>query len=263
MPIKRTCAALVGAAVLALLATSCGSQNTGSGASTLTVFAAASLRQPFEQLSRTFERDNPGIDVVLVFAGSPTLARQLIDGADADVFASADPSHLHRVDNRGLTATAPTDFATNQVQAVRSVNSPVTSVTDFANDAYFISLCAPVVPCGRSGDALLRQLDIAVPNASQEADVLAVASKVASGEADAGIVYRSDIVQSNGKLQPILTPATTPVVSIYQMAALTAAEDRALAQAWIALILGPVGQTTLQDAGFGSVEAKRSGARRA
>ncbi len=217
---------------------------------TITVFAAASLRHPFEELATVFERENPGTNVVLVVAGSPTLARQLIDGADADVFASADPSHLQRVQSAGLLVDSARDFATNRAQAVRSPGSTVRSINDFANSAYQVSLCASAVPCGRSGDALLAQLNIVTPDASREADVLAVANKVASGEADAGIVYESDVVQADGRLVPITSPVTEPVESTYQIGEMRNDRQSSLSASWIAMTLSPEGQSILRRAGF-------------
>jgi molybdate transport system substrate-binding protein len=246
---------LAGCAVAAIALPACASTQSAAQADTLTVFAAASLKNPFEKLERAYESRYPQTAVVLATAGSSTLARQLIDGASVDVFASASSTQIQQVAAAGLLVADPDTFASNEAIPVRSLGSPVTDLSQFGDDRYRIALCAQAVPCGQAADQLLDRADVATPNASRETDVLAVAGKVASGEADAGVVYASDLQHSDGRLTLIESPNVAPVTSQYEIAILKSARDNPSAADWVALVTGPVGQAVLRDAGFGPAQS--------
>jgi len=242
---------VAGCAVAVVSLSACTSTQSTDGLDTLTVFAAASLKVPFTEIAREFESRHPGTDVVLVTAGSSTLARQLVDGASVDVFASASPTLIQRVAAADLLLSEPDEFASNIAVPVRSPSSSLRSLDQFSDERYRIVLCARTVPCGEAADELLNRAGVSTPRPSRESDVLAVAGKVASGEADAGIVYASDLRQSDGRLVPVPGTNEVPVTSRYEIAILKSARNHPRANDWIALVTSSVGQEILRDAGFG------------
>lgn len=229
----------------------------------LTVFAAASLRDVFANLGAGFERDRPGVKVQFNFAGSQELRTQLEHGAPADVFASADTKHMDAARTGGLVE-APQLFATNAPVIVVPVDNPgkVKSIGDLAMVKRLV-IGTPEVPIG---NYTLQILDKARAQfgpdfparvqahvASRELNVRQVLTKVMLGEADAGIVYRTDARSAGDKVRIIEIPAQFNVVAEYPVAAVARAPHPDLARAWIALLTGPTGQTALADAGFGPV----------
>ena len=228
---------------------------------TLTVFAAASLREAFETLGGTFERAHPGAKVRFNFAGSQELRTQLEHGAPADVFATADTRHMDAAHAAGLV-DPPTIFATNAPVIVVPSDDPgkVRSLADLAS-AKRLVIGAPEVPIGAY---TLRILDRARGQAgadfparvqarvvSRELNVRQVLTKVTLGEADAGIVYRSDARSAGARVRVVEIPPELNVLAEYPVAVVTRGPHRELAREWVALVTGPEGQAALTRAGFG------------
>lgn len=219
----------------------------------LTIFAAASLGGAFDELATEFMERNPSLEVLPIsYDGSSTLATQLIEGAPADVFASADENNMQKVVDEGLAAS-PQLFASNTlVIAVPSGNpGGVNSIEDLADPALTVVLCAPEVPCGAASETLLTAAGVAVTPASLEQNVTAVLTKVAAGEADAGLVYATDVL-ANDEVQGIAAAGADDVVNHYPVAALTDSANPEAAAAFVAFVLSEDGQAVLEEFGFGA-----------
>jgi molybdate transport system substrate-binding protein len=222
----------------------------------VTVFAAASLREAFEDLGRTFEAKHPGVKVRLNLAGSQELRTQIENGARADVFASADQKHMDALVKAKLV-TAPRVFARNTPVVIVPGDNParIASFQDLTK-ARRIVIGVPEVPIGaytlqildRAGAEFKDKVLASV--ASRELNVRQVMAKVALGEADAGIVYRTDAMAGKNKVAIIDIPARVNVVAEYPVAVLTKPPEAAAARAFVDLILSADGQKRLAAAGF-------------
>lgn len=236
-------AAVLGVAVLGPAAAHSG---------TVSVFAAASLTEAFRTIGKDFEAANPGTKVEFNFAGSSTLARQIIEGAPADVFASADEKNLQKVVDAGDVAGAPQPFVGNRLAIIVPRGNPkhVNGLADLARQGMVISLAAPGVPVGDYAREAFEKAGVPVPNASQETDVKAVAMRVSMGEADAGVVYATDVAAGGDKVEIVVIPDAHNVTAKYPIATLENAPNAAGARAFVAYVLSPPGQTVLKGAGF-------------
>lgn len=214
----------------------------------LTVYAAASLQGAFDAIADAFAAEHPDLTVVPVYDGSSTLVTQLLAGAPADVFASADEATMQKATE--LTGD-PDLFATNTlVIAVPADNPAGVATLDDLADAVTV-LCAPEVPCGAASAALLDEAGVVVDPASVEQNVTAVLTKVAAGEADAGLVYATDVV-GRDDVEAIVPDQAADVVNRYPLAALRDAENPDAAAAFVAFVLSDAGQAILADFGFGA-----------
>ncbi len=257
-PDRRHAAAiamLVGAIALAgCTARPDGERDAAGPSGELTIFAAASLSGVFDELATQFEAEHPDVDVLPIsYDGSSVLATQLIEGASADVFASADERNMTEVVDAGLTADAE-PFATNTMQIAVAPGNPerIDGLTSLAEDDLLVVMCAPEVPCGGAAHALLDAADAEVTPASEEQNVTAVLAKVKSGEADAGLVYRTDIAAANGAVDAVDIAGAGRVTNVYPLSALTDAANPAAAEAFVAFVLSDAGQAVLHDFGFGA-----------
>ena len=224
----------------------------------LVVFAAASLKDAFAVLAEKFQARHAGIKVAANAAGSQELRTQIEHGAKADVFASADLKHMDKLRQAGLVL-APTVFACNQPVLVVRPGSRVKSFKDLP-DVERLVVGAPDVPIGTYSDQILaaaaRQFGadwgkrVQARIVSRELNVRQVLAKVTLGEADAGIVYRTDAMTAKGKAIPIAIPDALNVTAESPIAALAAAPRADLAAAWIALVMSPAGQAVLAQHGF-------------
>jgi molybdate transport system substrate-binding protein len=234
-----------------------------SGSTTLTVFAAASLRDVFGDLGTTFEREHPGVKAQFNFAGSQELRTQLEHGAPADVFASADTRHMGAAHKAGLVHD-PKCFATNVPVIVVPADNPakVKSLADLVAVKRLV-IGTPEVPIGKYTLEILDKAKarygadfparVQARVASHEFNVRQVLTKVRLGEADAGIVYRTDARSAGDEVQTIEIPAEINVVAEYPIATVARAPNAELARAWVGLVTGPAGQAALERAGFGVV----------
>lgn len=253
--LRRT--ALVGSALLlALSAAACGSDSgSGSGSggdTTLTVFAAASLTTTFEQLGEEFEAQHEGVDVEFSFGGSSDLVAQLQQGAPADVFASADTSTMDKVTADDLAAGDPQDFASNTLEIVTPPDDPagISSFADLAAPGVDVVVCAPEVPCGAATVKAEEATGVTLSPVSEEQSVTDVLGKVTSGEADAGLVYVTDVTAAGDDVRGVPFPEAAAVVNTYPIVALADAAEPDLAQDFVDLVLSPTGQQILEEAGF-------------
>lgn len=253
---KRTTTVTAIGAALALALSACGSDSDsadgGDGESvTLNVAAAASLTEPFEELGEAFEEDNDGVTVEFQFAGSSDLASQIENGADLDVFASADEANMDKV---GDAATDPTIFATNTLTIVTEPGNPkkITGLKDLEKEDLQVVVCAPQVPCGAATETLTKQQRVTLDPASEESKVTDVLTKVSSGEADAGLVYVTDATGAGDDVEAVEPEGADEVVNRYPITTLTDSDQSDEAKAFVEFITGPEGQKVLGDKGFGA-----------
>ena len=226
---------------------------------TLTIYAAASLAGPFGEIATAFTDTNPGVTVApLVVDGSNTLARQIIAGAPADVLATADEASMATVADAGLLADAATIFTTNTLVIVVPAGNPagIRGPADLARDDVTFVQCAPEVPCGAATGKLLELWGVAPTPASFEQNVTAVLTKVAAAEADAGLVYRTDVQRRDDvesvELADADADAVASVVNNYTIGALGHSAAPAAAAAFVAFVAGPDGQAILARYGSGA-----------
>ena len=247
--------ALLIAIVLTIAACTSTSGDTTTTASGLEgqvlVSAAASLTDAFGEVETAFEAANPGVDVVLNLGASSDLREQIIEGAPADVFASANTSNMDKVVEAG-EATDSDIFATNLLQiAVPEGNEAgVIGLEDFANEDLLIGLCAEDVPCGDFAREALEKAGVTPSIDTNEPDVRALLTKVEAGELDAGIVYVTDVLSAGDTVEGIDIPTEDNVVASYPIAALVNAPNADAAAAFVAFVLSDEGQAILQDFGF-------------
>ncbi|MGI8685065.1 MAG: molybdate ABC transporter substrate-binding protein [Acidimicrobiales bacterium] len=219
----------------------------------LTVFAATSLTEVFEELGQAFEADHDGVTVTFNFAGSSDLARQINEGGRADVFASADEETMAAVTAAG-NAAGPRVVARNGLAIIVEKGNPerMSTLADLARPGIVLVLCAPAVPCGRLAAAAFTKARVTPAPASLEENVKAVVSKVTLGEADAGIVYRSDAQGAADEAEGIDIGGGDDgtLQAVYPMAVTTTAANPVTAEAWVDFVLSSRGRRALQASGF-------------
>lgn len=259
--LTRAAIALLASGALALGVTSCasvpGASTDSSTASALdgsiTVFAAASLKATFTELANRFEAEHPGTSVALNFAGSSDLVTQIVEGAPADVFASADTKNMTKLTDAGPVAGKPADFATNVLTIAVPPGNPakIRTFVDLAKPGVLTVVCAPQVPCGSAAIQVEAETGVTLTPASEEASVTDALGKVASGEADAGLVYVTDVKAAGDSVEGIEFDESSEAVNTYPIAALKDSANPNVAAAFSAYVTGKVGRTVLEEAGFG------------
>jgi molybdate transport system substrate-binding protein len=217
----------------------------------VTVFAAASLMDAFTEAGSAFESEHPDTSVEFNFGASSALREQILAGAPADVFASANTSNMDEVVDAGAAAD-PENFVTNQLQiAVPAGNAAgVTGLTDFANSDLLIGLCAEDVPCGDFGREALANAGVTPSVDTNEPDVRSLLTKVEAGDLDAGIVYVTDVLAAGDAVEGIDIPADENVIATYPVAALGDSGNPEVAGAFVAFVLSDEGQEILGSYGF-------------
>ncbi|MGJ0390390.1 molybdate ABC transporter substrate-binding protein [Microbacterium sp. CGR1] len=255
--LRRTVTVVLTAAALALTGCAAGAESptptaTDDSAESnvsgeLTVYAAASLSGAFDEIGAAFTEANPDVDFSGVYDGSSTLVTQLLEGAPADVFASADEANMKKLED---AAVNPALFASNTLVIAVPTGNPggVETLADLADVTTV--LCAPEVPCGAASATLLSNAGVTVEAASLEQNVTAVLTKVAASEADAGLVYATDVI-GRDDVEVIVPDGADEVVNHYPIAALSEAPNSAAAEAFVAFVLSDEGQRILADFGFG------------
>lgn len=220
---------------------------------TVTVLAAASLTDVFDDLAEQFMDENPGVEVVISYGGSSALAEQIVSGSPVDVFASANESTMQTVTDAGL-AVEPVVFTTNVLELAVPAGNPggVTGLADLADPDLTIALCDRAVPCGSAAEKLLAQEGITASVDTLEEDVRAALTKVALGEVDAALVYRTDVSSAGDEVEGIEIPEAESALNRYPISLLIDAPNAEAGQAFLDLVLGPVGRKALTDAGFGT-----------
>ena len=265
--IRRT-ARVGGAGAAALLALSAcsSSSDTGtdpdsSGGSSsssakvsgqVTVFAAASLKESFTTLGETFEKQHPGTEVTFNFAGSDTLAASITSGAPADVFASASPKTMATVTDAGAAAGTPVTFVRNQLEIATLPGNPdrISSLKDLTKSGLKVVLCDKTVPCGAAARKALDASGLELTPVSYEQDVKAALTKVELKEADAAVVYRTDVKAAGDKVTGVDFPESAKAVNDYPITLLENAPNTDAAKAFIELVKSAEGQRVLTGAGF-------------
>jgi molybdate transport system substrate-binding protein len=224
-----------------------------SGGGSLMVFAAASLKQSFTQLAEQFKTDNPGSSVEFNFAGSSDLVTQLTQGAKADVFASADTKNMDKAVQASLLAGAPVNFASNVPTIAVAPGNPkgIKTFQDLTKPGLNVVVCAPQVPCGSATTKIEQATNVKLNPVSEESSVTDVLNKVSTGQADAGLVYVTDVEGSGGKVVGIDFPESAQAVNTYPIAALKGAGNVDLANKFVDFVTSEAGQKVLNQAGFG------------
>jgi molybdate transport system substrate-binding protein len=252
--VKQTLAALSLLALtlpLAACGSDAGGSARGSDPTTITVLAAASLTGTFTELADRFEAEHPGTRVKLAFDSSATLAQQALEGAPADVLATADTATMDGAAD--ALATDPGVFASNTMVLVTPRDNPagLTSFTDLGRPDVDYVACVATAPCGKVAAALIEDNGLRTEPASLEVDVKAVLAKVTSDEADAGFVYRSDAVAAAGEVERLAIPGARGEPTTYPIAVLQQSAHPGLAGQFVDLVRSGQGRRVLADAGFG------------
>jgi molybdate transport system substrate-binding protein len=234
---------LLGLVLVLGLSAGCG----GSEREELTVLAAASLTEPFTVLAQRFEEAHRGVEVATSFDSSATIAAQVRAGAPADVVATADPRTMRLMGDR---VGAAHTFARNELALVVPPANPagISSLADLEHADYVV--CAPAVPCGALAADLLAGAGIDRRPRSLEVDVKSVLTKVTLGEADAGLVYASDVVAAGDRVREMPLPPGAGAATSYPIAVVRDTDSRELARAWVRLVRSPEGRRVLAEAGF-------------
>ena len=242
------------ALALLLPLASCGGDDSDD--SRLTVLAASSLTEVFTELGDAFEEEHDGVEVRFSFGSSTTLADQAAQGAPGDVLATADETSMTLAEDADVLAEDPATFATNELVLVVPADNPggVTSFDDLAGSDWV--RCADDVPCGRVAAALAEANGVTAEPASLEVDVKSVLARVTSGEADAGLVYRTDAQAAGDDVQVIEIPHTAEHPARYLIAPLSDTDDADLAAAFVELVLSAEGRDTLTEGGFTELTAR-------
>jgi molybdate transport system substrate-binding protein len=264
----RTAVAVVGLLGLVGAPAACGDDDdTGSGSEegssataaasdlegSITVFAAASLTDAFDEVGAAFEDANPDVFVELNYDGSSSLRDQILAGAPVDVFASANTSNMDAVAEGGAVAGAAETFVTNVLEIAVPTGNPggIEGLDDLGDDSKLIGLCAEEVPCGEFGREALANAGVTPAPDTNEPDVRSLLDKVSSGDLDAGIVYVTDVEAAGDTVEGIEIPAADNVVAEYPIATLAEAGAPEVADAFVAFVLSDDGQAILGSYGFG------------
>jgi molybdate transport system substrate-binding protein len=218
----------------------------------VTVFAASSLTDAFRQVGAKMTKTNPDARLTFNFGSSSTLATQITNGAPADVFASADEANMQKIVEAKLTDGAPMTFAGNRLEIAVAAGNPklITTLADLARPDVALVLAAPTVPAGKYALEALAKAGVTAKPVSQEVDVRAVLNKVSLGEADAGIVYVTDVMSAAGRVTGVNIPEQQQVVARYPVAVVKDSKNKALAHRFVGYLVSPAGQSTLAEFGF-------------
>jgi molybdate transport system substrate-binding protein len=250
--------------VASLVATGCG-DDEGSGASSttttraaagatgsITVSNAASLTAAFDEMGAEFVQANPDADVTFNPGPSSILATQIQGGAPADVFASADEANMEKLAVEDLVG-APETFATNVLEIAVPPGNPagVSSLQDLEKPGINLVVCAPEVPCGAATQRVAENAGVTLKPVSEEQSVTDVLNKVVSAEADAGLVYVTDVKAAGDDVEGVTFPESADVVNVYPVATVSDSENADLAQEFMDLVLGQDGRAVLAELGFG------------
>ncbi|MET7650835.1 molybdate ABC transporter substrate-binding protein [Streptomyces sp. NPDC005486] len=259
-------AALGAAALLALSACSSSDSDSSSTKSdssasasapekvsgTVTVFAAASLKESFTTLGKEFEKAHPGTKVTFSFGGSDSLAASITGGAPADVFASASPKTMAIVTDAGDASGTPATFVRNQLEIATLPGNPdrIASLKDLTRSSLKVVLCDRTVPCGAAAQKALDAGRLKLTPVSYEQDVKAALTKVELKEADAAVVYKTDVHAAGDKVEGVEFPESADAVNEYPIVQLKDTKNAGAASAFIALVRSAEGQKVLTEAGF-------------
>ncbi|MFF3943406.1 molybdate ABC transporter substrate-binding protein [Streptomyces sp. NPDC001902] len=266
---RRTLQLAVGGTAVLLALSACSSSDDSAGASassspsagtssagdlkgTVTVFAAASLKESFAELGTEFEAAHPGTKVSFNFGGSDALAASITSGAPADVFAAASPKTMQIVTDANDAAGEPATFVRNQLEIAVVPGNPedVASLKDLTKSGIKVALCAKEVPCGAAAQKALDGAGLKLTPVSYEQDVKSALTKVELKEVDASVVYRTDVKAAAGKVEGVEFPESAGAVNDYPIVLLKDAPNAGAAEAFIAFVRSEQGAKVLSEAGF-------------
>jgi molybdate transport system substrate-binding protein len=221
-------------------------------AGSIVVFAAASLKPAFTQISQQFKSENPGGGVEFDFAGSSELATQLTQGATADVFASADVAQMNNVVKAGLLSGDPQNFAANTLVIVTAPGNPkkIGSFADLNKPGISVVTCQQPVPCGAATQRVENSTGVHLNPVSEELSVTDTLNKVITGQADAALVYVTDAKNAGNKVTTVNFPEASGAVNVYPIGVLKKAPLPVLAQKFVTLVTSDSGQQILAQSGF-------------
>ncbi|MGW5444653.1 molybdate ABC transporter substrate-binding protein [Streptomyces asiaticus] len=234
------------------------SKKSASGSSseklsgTVTVFAAASLKESFTALGKTFENEHPGTKVAFNFGGSDALAASITSGAPADVFAAASPKTMKTVTDAKDAKGTPATFVRNQLEIATLPGNPkkIKTLKDLTRSGLKVALCAKEVPCGSAAQKALTAAKLKLTPVSYEQDVKGALTKVQLKEVDASVVYKTDVKAAGGKVAGVEFPESKQAINDYPIAPLKNAQNAEGATAFIDLVKSAQGQKVLGQAGF-------------
>jgi molybdate transport system substrate-binding protein len=239
---------------VALLLGACAEPNTTDTPQIkdMNVFAAASLTDAFTQAGDQFAKTNTRVRFVFNFGSSSTLATQITNGAPADVFASADDANMQKIVDADLAEGPAQLFASNRLEIVVAAGNPrkIGSLADLARPDVVLALAAPTVPAGKYALEALTKAGVVARPVSQEIDVRAVLNKVSLGEADAGVVYVTDVKSAGGRVTGVEIPEQHQVMARYPIAVIKDSKNRALAHRFVEYVESPAGQSVFAEFGF-------------
>ncbi|MCO8270602.1 molybdate ABC transporter substrate-binding protein [Actinoplanes sp. TRM 88003] len=255
--------ALIGLALVATLA-ACGGEASNDGGpssggsaaagatGSLTVLAAASLTESFNQIKEDFQAQNPNVQVVISYGGSSGLAQQITSGAPADVFAAASPATMKTVVDAGDANGEPTVFVKNQLVIATAKGNPegIKALADLENTDLKVALCAEQVPCGSAAKKAIEAAGVGIKPVTLEQDVKAALSKVKLGEVDAALVYRTDAKAASADVDGVEFPESAGAINDYPIVTLKNAPNPSAATAFVAFVQSEPELRILTDAGF-------------
>ena len=217
----------------------------------LIVFAASSLTDAFKELTVQYEASS-GNKVILVTASSSALREQILDGAPASVIASANEAALQELDANGFIDQKAKIFAQNRLVIAVAIGNPlgIDSLEDLARNDVVVGACSPGVPCGRLAGQIFARIGVSPELDTREPNARQVLAKLVDGELDVGLVYASDVVAGDGRLQAIRIDGTIDMVAKYPIATLSNSADSVIAEEFVSWVLSDAGQSVLQKHGF-------------
>lgn len=229
-----------------------GGQGVAGEQTTLMVFAAASLEEPFEEIGAEFEAAREGVTVEFNVTGSSRLVTQIQEGAPADVFASADTANMDKLVASDLDGSEPVDFTSNTLMIAVPAGNPagITDLASLSDDSLALVTCAPEVPCGAAAATVAASAGVEFAPVSEEQSVTDVLGKVSTGEADAGLVYVTDVRAAGGQVEGVGFPEAAEAANTYPIATVQGAAQAELGQEFIDLVLAETGQEILDAHGF-------------
>lgn len=249
---RRAVVAIAAFAIVALGAAPPALATGEKSSGEITVFAAASLTESFNAIGKQFEKRYPDVSVKFNFDSSSNLAAQIQQGAPADVFASADEANLQKAVDSGDVTAKPVVFAKNRLEIAVEKGNPkkVKGLADLGKSGLVVVLCADAVPCGKYAAEAFANAGVNVSPASKEENAKATLSKVSLGEADASVVYVTDVKAANDDVSGVKIPDRQNVIAAYPIAAVKGSQNSAAAKAWVQFVQSKTAQSTLRRFGF-------------
>jgi molybdate transport system substrate-binding protein len=217
----------------------------------VTVFAAASLTEAFNDTQASMKTELPDLSIRYNFGGSGTLVTQIQQGAPADVIATADTDTMKKLTDGGLVET-PTTFARNKLQTLVAPGNPkqIKGLSDLSRTDLKVVLCDDTVPAGKYAKQALSMAGVTVNPVSKEPDVKSAVAKVTGGEADATIVYQTDVTAAGSKGEGVVIPDNQNVIATYPIAIVKSTKSHDAAAAFVGSVINGSGQDALEKRGF-------------